>query len=216
MTLFCLEISLVKKFSLTFMGIKQVLKMLQELQVDSSCLYHTYTNTHTHSREVLIKPPLYVCHGLTGQLNGVDSLVGQARVEETTFELYRPLCYSSRSCGGKLGRGGEGGREGGRRKGGRVYDHVIHIGSWQSNNRQYKTSPPMQGLQSAESTQQIGPFLRWSSFPHSINLSTPTPVIVLFSSLCVHVCVCVCVCVCVRVACVRVCVCVCVVCCVCV
>ena len=59
----------------------------------------------------------------------------------------------------------------------------------------------------------MGPFLRWSNFPHSINLSTPTPGIVLLSSLCAHVCVCVCVCVhaCVCVCvCTRVCECVCV------
>ena len=148
-------------------------------------MQHTYT-THTHGREVLIKPPLNICHGLTGQLNGVDPSVGKARVEETTFEPYCPYCCRSRACGGKW--------------------HVSHT---RSNGSQTTvgcmTYSPMQGLLSAESIQQMGPFLRWSSFPHSIILSTPTPRIELFSSLCVGgcvlcacVCVCVCACVCVK------------------
>ena len=88
-----------------------------------------HTHTHTHGREVLIKPLLYIRHGLTGQLNGVDPFVGQAGVEETTFELYLPYCCRSRSCGGS--------------------DMSV---TWQSTITD-TTSSPMQGLMSAESTQ---------------------------------------------------------------
>ena len=146
-------------------------------------------------------------------------------MEETTFELYRPLCYSSRSCGGKLGRGGregerKGGREGGREGGGREEGreglcsrHSHRIMVVQQSSVQYLPT------HARIAVCRVHP-VDWSilevvQFPtlHQL-VHTHSRDCVVFLTMCA--CVCVCVCVCVRVACVRVCVCVCVVCCVCV
>ena len=43
-----------------------------------------------YSWEVLVEVGLHVVHSLHGQLHGVDSLVGQARVEETTLHMQSP------------------------------------------------------------------------------------------------------------------------------